>query len=118
MKIPSHLKLNPVQLPLLHYFFVILIRIVEVKAALEPVDRAAFGVLPHSELLAVFFLVPGRSFGEWIARIPNIEQSYHSRRVKDGSQPGVVGVEPRVISALLQSAEKALAHRTQIVLAE
>ena len=102
----------------MHNFLIILIRVVEVKAALKPVDRATFGVLPHSKLLAVLLLVPGRLLGEGIARVPDIKERDHPRGIEDRRQPGVVGVEPRVISVLLQSAEKDLAHRAEIILAE
>ena len=102
----------------MHNFLIILIRIVEVKAALKPVYLTAFGVLPHSELLAVLFFVPGRLLGEGIARVPDIKEREHPRGIEDRRQPGVVGVEPRVVSVLLQSAEKDLAHRAEVILAE
>ena len=57
------LTLKPVKSPLFHNLFIILIRGVEIEIAAESVDLALFGVLPHTELLAVLLLVPGRLFG-------------------------------------------------------
>ena len=59
MKILSHLKLNPIQLPPLHNFLIILIRVVEVKAALEPVDLTAPGCTDSIEFDAGDICIEG-----------------------------------------------------------